>query len=64
MDLDIDHGLVGLEAGVQIDQARNIGDSLLHDLAQAGQFVQIRAHERELDLLLPAHGLAQATWVR
>ena len=60
VNLNVHQRLVGLETGVQINQARNVINALLNDLTQARQLVKVRPHERELHLLLSTHGFAQA----
>jgi hypothetical protein len=60
LDDDVQRGLVGLAAGVQVDQAGDGAQALHQRRGQALQLGLVGPLQRELDLLLPAHRLQQA----
>jgi len=60
LDIDLDRGFVGLQAGVQIHHAGDAAD-LVHDqAAQAFQLTQVGALQGKLHLLVAAHRVEQA----
>ena len=59
--VDVDHRLVGLDAGVQVDQAGDgRGCFSVTSLRQALQLLQVGALQRKLHLLVAADGVEQA----
>ena len=59
LDLHIKGGLVGLNAGIQIDQTRDAADFLERNGRQAFQLGHVGALDRKQDLLLAAHRVQQ-----
>ena len=57
--VNLNHRLVCLDAGVQVNQTRRGANFVLHQAAQAIQLFQVRALQGKLDLLVTAHRISQ-----
>ncbi len=55
----VERGLVGLDARIQVHQAGDVADLLVHQFGQPLQLFQVGALQRELDLFLPTHRVEQ-----